>query len=125
MGDEGVDVFIRVRVAEQTRPLVADNELVILVDDVQAGLEDGEESVVLPGAVKELVVDVELQQVALHQAVVPLGALAVDLDPLEAGCISGPEGTGSRGRVLPSQRSSRLPGSSFFSTVNSRDLSAS
>ena len=58
MGDEGGDVLVLVGVAEESGALVAHQQVLVLVDDVQLGLEDGEEGVVLGGGVKKLVVDV-------------------------------------------------------------------
>ena len=58
VGDEGVDLLVLVGVAEQAGPLVQQQQVLVLVHDVQPGLEHGQEGVVLPGLVKELVVDV-------------------------------------------------------------------
>ena len=58
MGDQGVDLFLFVGVAQQARPFVEQQQVFILIHDVQPGLEDREKGVVLPGGVKKLIVDV-------------------------------------------------------------------
>ena len=58
MGDEGVHLFVLVRVAQQARPFVEQHQVFILIDDVQVGLEDAQKGVLLPGLLEELVVDV-------------------------------------------------------------------
>ena len=58
MGDEGVHLFVLVRVAQLARPFVEQHQVFILIDDVQVGLEDAQKGVLLPGLLEELVVDV-------------------------------------------------------------------
>ena len=58
VGDEGVHLLVFVRVAEQAGGFVQQHQVLVLVDDLQPGLEHREKGVVLPGLVKELVVDV-------------------------------------------------------------------
>ena len=64
--------------------LVHKQNVFVLVDDVQIGIRHGEVGVVLPGLVKKLVVDIQLQDIALLQPGVPVNALAVALDALDA-----------------------------------------
>ena len=64
--------------------LVRQQQMLVLVHHRQPRLEQRQEHILLRGLVKELVVDVQLQHVALLQALVPLGAAAVDLHPLDA-----------------------------------------
>ena len=47
-----------VGVDHQAGPLVQQQQILVLIHDVQAGLEQRQEKIVLPGLVKELVVDV-------------------------------------------------------------------
>jgi hypothetical protein len=82
--EEGVHLLRLVGVDHQSGPLVRQQEVLVLVEDVQPGLEEGEEEVVLPGLVKKLVVDVQAQHVPLRQPLVPLAALAVALHPFDA-----------------------------------------
>ena len=56
--DEGVDLLRLVGVNHQTGALVQQHQILVLVDDIQAGAEQGEEQIILPGLVEELVVDV-------------------------------------------------------------------
>ena len=56
--DEGVDLLCLVGVDHQAGALVQQQQILVLIHDVQAGLEQGQEKIVLPGLVKELVVDV-------------------------------------------------------------------
>ena len=56
--DEGVDLLRLVGVDHQAGPLVQQQQILVLIHDVQAGLEQRQEKIVLPGLVKELVVDV-------------------------------------------------------------------
>ena len=56
--DEGVDLLRLVGVDHQTGALVQQHQILVLVDDIQAGAEQGEEQIILPGLVEELVVDV-------------------------------------------------------------------
>ena len=64
--------------------LVHKQNVFVLVDDVQLGIRHGEVGVIFPGVVKKLVVDIQLQHVAFLQAGVPVNALAVALDALDA-----------------------------------------
>ena len=84
MVEEGVHLLRLVGVDHQPGPLVRQQEVLVLVEDVQPGLKEGEKEVVLPGLVKKLVVDVQAQHVPLRQPLVPLAALAVALHPLDA-----------------------------------------
>lgn len=68
----------------QTGPLVHQDDLVILIDDVQLRRRHGQVSIVLPGCIEKLVIDIELQNVADLQPVVPLAAASVALDALDA-----------------------------------------
>ena len=108
-----------VRVDHQSRALVHQQEVLVLIDNVQLGLEDRQKGVLRGGGVKKLVVDVQLKHV-------PTGP---------GGCPAWPpcrctltrlmrmyfwaRGAGRRGRVLASQRSSRWP-ASLGPMVNSR-----
>ena len=112
MGDEGVDVLPLVGMDQQAGALVHQEDVRVLVDDVQLGLKDGEEGVLRGGGVKEFVVDVELEKVALHQPVVPLGALSVALDPLETDVLLG-QGSGEEGQGLAQPAVQALPGVVF------------
>ena len=56
----------------------------VLIDDVELRRADREVGVFLLRRVEKFVVDVELDEIAFAQARVALGALAVDLDALEA-----------------------------------------
>ena len=58
MVDEGVDLLRFVGVNHQPRAFIQQQQILVLIHDVQAGLEQGQEKIVLPGLVKELVVDV-------------------------------------------------------------------
>ena len=58
MVDEGIDLLRLVGVNHQTGALVQQHQILVLVDDIQAGTEQGEEQVILSGLVEELVVDV-------------------------------------------------------------------
>ena len=58
LGDQSIDILMLVRMAEQAGAFVAQEQVFILVDDIQLGLENRQESIVLPGLVKELIVDV-------------------------------------------------------------------
>ena len=58
MVDQGVDLLCLVGVDHQAGALVQQQQILVLIHDVQAGLEQGQEKIVLPGLVKELVVDV-------------------------------------------------------------------
>ena len=58
MVNKGIDLFRLVGVNHQSGPLVRQEEVFVLVDDVQPGLEDGEKEIFFLGLVKELVVDI-------------------------------------------------------------------
>ena len=64
--------------------LVHKQNVFVLVDDVQLGICHGEVGVIFPGLVEKFVVDIQLQNVAFLQAGVPVNALAVALDALDA-----------------------------------------
>ena len=100
--DQGVDLLGLVGMAHKALPLVRQEQVFVLVNDGEAGLEDGEEAVFLRGLVEELVVDVELQHVPVLEPHVPLGALAVDLHPLEANVLLG-QGRRQQGKGLPQE----------------------
>ena len=82
--DEGVHLLRLIRVDHQSGTLVRQEDILVLVQNIQTGLEEGEEQVVLPGLLKKLVVDVYLEYVPRHQALVTLTAGSVALDPLDA-----------------------------------------
>ena len=109
MSDEGVDLLALVGVDHHSRPLVHQQKVLVLVDDVKLGLEDREEGVLRGRGVEELVVDVELKHVPLHQPGVPLGPLAVDLYPLDADILLG-QGGGEQGQGLAQPAVQPLPG---------------
>ena len=75
---QGVDLLLLVRVDHQSRALVHQQKVLVLIDNVQLGLEDRQKGVFRGGGVKKLVVDVQLKHIPLDQAGVPLGPLAVD-----------------------------------------------
>lgn len=81
------------------RELDEQHKVLILVHNIQVGPEDGEKGVLLSGGVEKLVVDVQLQHIPLPQPRVPLGALPVDLHPLEADVLLG-QGGGEEGEGL-------------------------
>ena len=64
--------------------LVDQQNVFVLIDDVELWRADREVGVFLLRRVEKFVVDVELDEIAFAQAHVALGALAVDLDALEA-----------------------------------------
>ena len=84
MVDEGVDLLRLVGVDYHAGALVQEEDVFILVQDGQLGLEEGEKQVVLTGGVEELVVDVELEHVPGLEALVPLAPLAIAFDALDA-----------------------------------------
>ena len=92
MGEQGVDLLLLVRVDHQSRALVHQQKVLVLIDNVQLGLEDRQKGVFRGGGVKKLVVDVQLKHIPLDQAGVPLGPLAVALDPLDADVFLGQGG---------------------------------
>ena len=97
--DEGVDLLCLIGMDHKARTLVQKKKVLILVKNVQLGLEEGEEEVVLPGLVEKLVVDVQLQHVPHRQALIPLAALPVALDALDADVFL-QEGGGKQGQGL-------------------------
>ena len=82
MVDEGVDLFRFIGVNHQTRALVQQQEILVLVHDVKSGLKQGEEHIFFLWLVKKLIVDIKLQYISLLQPLVPLSPPAVDLDAL-------------------------------------------
>ena len=56
--DEGVDLLSLVGMDHQAGAFVRQQQVLVLIDDVQPGLEQGEEHVFLRGLVKELIIDV-------------------------------------------------------------------
>ena len=64
--------------------LVQQQDVLILIYDVQPGGAHLEVGVFFPGLFKKLIVDVKLQNIPGGETVIPLGALAVALDALEA-----------------------------------------
>ena len=108
MGDEGIDPLLLVRVDEQAGALVHQQQVLILVDNIQLRLEDGEKRILRGGGVEKLVVDVKLQEIALHQAGIPLGPLAVELHPLDADVFLR-QGRGEQGEGLGQPAVQPLP----------------
>ena len=97
MVDEGSAVFGPVvGVYCQTRTLVYQQNVFILVDDVQLGGCHGEVGVVLPGLVEEFVIDIQLQHISRLQPGIPLRSCAVELDALDADVFLG-QGGGEQG----------------------------
>ena len=83
MVDEGLAVLRPVVGVDGLAGLfVGQENVLILIDDVDFRRRHGEIGVFGLGRVEKLVVDIELQGVALDEAGVPLGALAVNLDAL-------------------------------------------
>ena len=99
MGDEGGHIFMLVRVAQKPWPFVADDDIFVLIYHIQLGLKDGEKGVVFGGGVKKLIVDIKLQNISGVYPIVPLGASAIDLYPLEADIFLG-KGGGEEGYCL-------------------------
>ena len=58
VGNQGVYVFVLIRVDHNPRPLVYQKQILVLVDDVELGLKDGEEGVFRGRGIKKLVVDI-------------------------------------------------------------------
>ena len=58
MVDEGVDLLRLVGVDHQAGALVHQQQVLILVDDVQLGLEHRQKEIFLIGLVKELIIDI-------------------------------------------------------------------
>ena len=83
--DKGTAVLRAVvGVDSQPRPLIRQQNVLVLVDDVQFGVGHGEEGVVLSGLVEKFVVDVKLQHIPGLQPGVPLHPGTVALDALDA-----------------------------------------
>ena len=112
VGDEGVHLLVLVGVAQKAGPLVEQHQVFVLIDDIQLGLEHRQKGVVLPGLVKKLIVDIQLQKVPHLEPYVPLGALAVDLHPLEADVLLG-QGAGEQRQGLGQPAVQPLPGVVF------------
>mgnify|MGYP003588448622 CR=1 FL=1 len=70
--------------AEDAGLFVHEQDVFVLIDDLDLRRADLEIGVFLRGRFKKFVVDVELQDVALIDAVVALCALAVDFYALDA-----------------------------------------
>ena len=83
VGNERVVVPLARAVAEYARGLVAQYYIPVLIDDVELRHADLQVRIVLAGDLKELVVYIQAEHVALIQARVPLCALAVELYPLQ------------------------------------------
>ena len=58
MGEEGVHPLVLIGVDHQSRALVHQKDVLILIEDIQLGLVEGQEGVFRGGAVEKLVVDV-------------------------------------------------------------------
>ena len=85
MVDEGLAILRPVVGVDGLAGLfVGQEDVLVLVDDVDLRRRHGEVGVFGLGRVEKLVVDIELQGVALDEAGVPLGALAVQFNALEA-----------------------------------------
>ena len=85
MVNEGPAVFRAVMgMNGDTGTLVHQENVFVLVNDVELRRGDGEIGVLLRRRVKEFIVDVELQHVALGQTVIPLRPRIVPLDALQA-----------------------------------------
>ena len=70
--------------AQNAGLFIQQEDVFVLVDDVQPGRADLEVRVFLARFFKKLVVDIELDGIARVQPRVAFGALAVELDALEA-----------------------------------------
>ena len=86
--------------------------MLILVENLQLRLEQGEKGVLLLRLGKKLIVDIELQDIPHLQADIPLGPFAVAFDPLEADILLR-EGSGEEGQVLCQPAVQPLPGIVF------------
>ena len=106
----------------QSRPLIYQEDILILIDDVQLRRGHRQIGVVLPGLFKKLVVDVQLQHVSRVQPGVPLDALAIAFDPLDADIFLRQRSRqqGNRFRQKPVQPLPRVIGadSEFFHTFS-------
>ena len=110
--DEGVHLFRLVGVYHHAGRLVHQQQVLILIENVQPGLEEGEKGVLLGGLLKELVVDIELQHISHLEPGVPFGPLAVELDPLDADIFLRQVG-GKQGHGLAHPAIQPLPGVIF------------
>ena len=84
VGDERVVVPDARAVAQHARLFVGKEDVLVLVNDRKARRADLEVGVFLARLFKEFIVDIKLQHVAFVQVRIPFGALAVELDALEA-----------------------------------------
>ena len=110
MVDEGAAVFgAVVGMDGQAGALVHQQDVLILVDDVQLGIGDSQEGVVLSGLVEKFVIDVQLQHIACFQTGVPLGTAAVALDALDADVLLG-QGSREQGNGLGQEPVQTLSG---------------
>jgi len=88
--DEGAAVLRAVVGMDgKPRPLVHQEDVLVLVDNGKLGSRHGQVGVVLPGLVEELVIDIQLKDIALFQPGVPVGAGVVELDALDADILLG------------------------------------
>ena len=83
MGDERVDIFMLVRVDHKARALIDQEKVLILIDNIQLGLKDGQKGVFRRRGVKKLIIDIECKQVSRIQACIPLGSLSIELHSFE------------------------------------------
>ena len=100
MIDEGFAVFGTVMgVHRKAGPLVHQKNVFIFVDNVQLGRCHSQIGIVLPGLVEKFVVDIKLEYITGFQTGVPVNALAVALDPLDADVFLSQRG-GEQGNCL-------------------------
>ena len=99
VGQKGVDLLLFVRVDHQTGPLVHQQDMFVFKQNMQIGLVKGQKRVFRRGGLEKLVVDIELQNIPLGQAGVPLGPLAVHLDPFQTDVLLG-QGGGQERQIL-------------------------
>ena len=99
MSEEGVHPLVLIWVDHQTGPLVRQQDVLILIEDVQLGLVEGQKGVLRGGLVEKLIVDIQLEHVPHIEAHVPLGALPVHLYPLEPDVLLG-QRSGEQGQGL-------------------------
>ena len=59
MGDERVDIFMLVRVDHKARALIDQEKVLVLIDNIQLGLKDGQKGVFRRWGVKKLIIDIE------------------------------------------------------------------
>ena len=85
MVDEGAAVFgTVVGMDRQTGSLVNQQDMLVFVNDVQFWGGHGQVSIVFPGLVKKFIIDVQLQHITGIQPGIPVNALAVAFDALQA-----------------------------------------